>query len=284
MTNIRKQTFIEKLQHFARVEGRGIRDEYGHDDYWPMRGETVLARMIATYLARPEIEDRWPEDNWFLSLPNHLVTAFEAFRTEPAFEIGRKAYALVTGDHAIPNLVDVYAGGLHRALVAHGIARLMSVLSGEAWLRSALEDRFGAQMQAIETAWRRFVRVAYTKLIVRINAERHRGNTGIFGATTLMTWACAGRVMCTFEGPGGSDDVRRGRLRSDRRALWPELTGRAMAIVRRHDQRGHRPLGHRQAAAQRHRGDRMTSLAMISILRRRCDMSCSASTDRTPIR
>ena len=203
MTNIRKQTFIEKLRHFARVEGRGIRDEYGHVDYSPQRGETVLARMIAAYLTRPEIEDRWPEDNWFLSLPNYLVTAFEAFRTEPEFEAGRKAYALVTDNHEIPNLVDAYAGGLHRLLVAHGIARLMSVLSGEAWLRDALEDRFGAQMQAIETAWRRFVSVAYAKLIVRINAERHRGNAGIFGATKLMTWACAGRVMCTFEGPEG---------------------------------------------------------------------------------
>ena len=61
----------------------------------------------------------------------------------------------------------------------------MSVLSGEAWLRGALEDRFGAQMQTIETAWRRFVSVAYVKLIVRINAESHRGNAGIFGATAM---------------------------------------------------------------------------------------------------
>lgn len=203
MSNIRKQTFIERLLHFARVEGRGIRDEYGHADYGSQRGEFVLARMIATYLTRPEIEDRWPEANWFLGLPDLLVEAFEAFRTEPEFEIGRKAYACMTNSREIPSLVDVHTGGIHRVLVVHGIARLMWVLSEEPWLRGALEDRFNVQMCAIEEAWRRFVALAYAKLIVRINAEQHRGNKGAFGNTTLMTWACAGRVMFTFQGSEG---------------------------------------------------------------------------------
>lgn len=201
-----KQTFIERLKHFARVDGRGIRDEYGHDDYCPQRGQTVLAHMIATYLERPWIEDCWPEDNWFHNLPNILVSAFEAFRTEPEseFRAGRLVYASEVDGREIPNLVDAYAGGLHRLLVAQGIARLMSVLSGETWLRGALEDRFGAQMQAIETAWRRFVSVAYAKLIKRVNSESHRGNVGTFGNTELMTWACAGRVMFTFKSPEGT--------------------------------------------------------------------------------
>ncbi len=205
---MQKQTFIEKLRHFAKVEGRGIRDEYGHNDYRPWRGENVLARMIATFLERPCIEDLWPEENWFLKLPNILVEAFEAFRTEPAFLDGRLAYAHVMDGREIPNLVDVQAGGLHRVLVAHGIARLMSVLSGEGeWLKGALQDRFEGQMQEIKTAWSRFVRVAYAKLIRRVNAEAHRGNSGnsgIFGTTKLMTWACAGRVSFTFKGPEGT--------------------------------------------------------------------------------
>jgi len=32
---MRKQTFIEKLRHFAKVEGIGVPDEYGHADYRP---------------------------------------------------------------------------------------------------------------------------------------------------------------------------------------------------------------------------------------------------------
>lgn len=167
MTNIRKQTFIERLSHFAIVSGRGIPDEYGHADYRGMRGETILARMIATYLARSEIVDRWPDGNWFHDLPNHLVAAFEAFRTAPEFEVGRRLYEREV-EREIPNLVDAHAGGIHRLLVAHGIARLVAVLSGEVWLKEACRDRFEAQMDAITAAWRRFVGVAYAKTLARI--------------------------------------------------------------------------------------------------------------------
>jgi|SRR6185369_695664 len=203
--NIRKHTLIERLRHFAKVEGRGIRDEYGHDDYRPSRGETTLATMVADYLERPWIEDCWPEENWLLNLPNLLVSAFEAFRREPEFQWGRVLYASECDGREIPNIVDAQAGGINRVLVANGVARMMSVLSGEgAWLRDACHARFEGQMQEIDKAWRRFVRVAYSKMIARINAESHRGNTGTFGATKLMTFACAGRVILTFASDSGT--------------------------------------------------------------------------------
>lgn len=198
-----KQEFIDRLRWFAVDEGRGMPDEYGHADYWPQRGETVLATMIADYLERPWIEDRRPEENWLQNLPNILVTAFDAFRTEPDFRAGRMLYKHEV-EREIPNLVDVHAGGIHRMLVALGVARLVAVLSGELWLKEACRDRFEAQMQEIEKAWRKFVRVAYAKLIARINAESHRGNVGTFGATKLMTFACAGRVMLTFQSDAGT--------------------------------------------------------------------------------
>jgi hypothetical protein len=49
ITNIRKQTFIEKLLHFAKVEGRGIRDGTGGSD-------DVRRRRL-----RPDRRALWPE-------------------------------------------------------------------------------------------------------------------------------------------------------------------------------------------------------------------------------
>jgi hypothetical protein len=86
--------------------------------------------------------------------------------------------------------------------VAHSLCRLIPLLTGQEWLREALESALGAQMQVIDHAWRRFVRVAYRKLMPRING---RGNSGLFGSTTLLTFDCAGRVMFTFR--RGSGDM-----------------------------------------------------------------------------
>lgn len=198
-----KTEFIAALRRFVKTQGVGMLDEYSHPDYRPSRGETILAAMLADYLERPDVSDTSEYINWFAHMPQIIVAAFEAFRTDPAFEVGRKAYAVECDGREIPDLVDVYAGGIYRQLVAMSVCRLIPWLSGEQWLRGELDGYLNAEMKAIDHAWRRFVRTAYRKLIVRINAERHRGNSGMFGSTMLTTWAGMGRVVFTFERPDG---------------------------------------------------------------------------------
>src|SRR6185503_14332355 len=102
-------------------------------------------------------------------------------------------------EREIPDLFEIHDGGLHRMLVVGALVRLCVVLSGCQWLQEKLGLAFNAQSAVIDQAWRRFVRVAYAKMMERINGEQHRGNVGLFGATTLSTFACAGRVIFAFE-------------------------------------------------------------------------------------
>jgi len=133
-----------------------------------------------------------------LDVPKYVVEAYADFSADPKWEAERLAYRTETGCD-IPDLVDAHAGGLHRTLVAHSVCRLLPLLAKAPWLKAMLESTLGAQMAVIEHAWRRFVRVAYRKLMPRVKAERHRGNAGMFGTTKLMTFDCAGRVMFTFQ-------------------------------------------------------------------------------------
>jgi hypothetical protein len=200
---VNKQEFITRLQMFALDEGRGLPDEYGHPDYAPGRGETMLASMFANWLSASACPDEESGLVWARDIPQLIVEAYADFAYSPEWSAARRAYRIRT-DHDIPDLVDVYAGGLHRSMVAHSVCRLMPLLAEAPWLRSMLESKLGAQMEVIDHAWRRFVKIAYRKLMPRIKAESHRGNSGRFGATTLVTYAMAGRVMFTFQRPSGS--------------------------------------------------------------------------------
>lgn len=193
-----KQEFINRLRWFAANEGDGLPDEYGHPDYAPSRGETMLAGMLARWLDESGVPDGDQFDNWERDIPRYVVEAYADFATDPKWELARDAYRKELF-YDIPDLVDVYAGGLHRTLVAHSVCRLMPLLAEAKWLKSMLESTLNAQMEVIDHAWRRFVRVAYRKLMPRIKTERHRGNAGVFGSTRLLTFDCAGRVMFTFQ-------------------------------------------------------------------------------------
>lgn len=198
-----KQEFIIRLQEFAANEGVGLPDEYGHPDYAPGRGEAMLASMFANWLSASACPDEESGLVWARDIPQLVVESYADFAYSPEWSAPRRAYRKRT-DHDIPDLVDVYAGGLHRSLVAHSVCRLMPLLAEAPWLRSMLESTLGAQMEVIDHAWRRFVKVAYRKLMPRIKAESHRGNSGQFGSTALLTYAMAGRVMFTFERASGS--------------------------------------------------------------------------------
>lgn len=200
-----KQEFISKLRWFAENKGAGLPDEYGHPDYAPSRGETLLAYLLARYLDDPGIPGESPGINWLVDLPRHLVEAYAEFSTARRWSDARLAYKHQTG-HDIPDLVDAHKGGLHRLLVAHSVARLMQLLAGECggWLKSRIESTCEAQNEVIDHAWRQFIRVAYRKIMPRIKKERHRGNTGTFGTTDLLTYVMAGRVMFTFRRGGDS--------------------------------------------------------------------------------
>lgn len=194
-----KSQFIRELLRFVACEGVGIRDEYGHADYQSSRGEIMLVDAIAGYFeAHTEIPDKVLGINWFKDVPAYLVDAFIEFRTDPKHEELRKCYrAEVKCD--IPDLLDI-CGGFAHGHVTRDLTRLMPLLAGRgSWLRSELESYFNGEMTVIDHAWRRFIRQCYRPgLIQRIKVEDHRGNAGIFGRTTLRSWAGMGRVMFTF--------------------------------------------------------------------------------------
>jgi len=194
-----KDTFVAALRRFAEVGGDELWDPiYERKGYRTCRGEQTLAHGIAKYLDDLSIPGDTLGINWYHDLHSHLVDAFVEFRTHEKWEALRKAYKIKTEGSEIPDLVEVHIGGLHRLHVIHQIAYLVTVLSGEVWLRPKLEGYFNAQQHCIDQAWERFVRVGYRQLMPRIKKESHRGNRGQFGETTLLTYAMAGRVMFTF--------------------------------------------------------------------------------------
>jgi hypothetical protein len=209
-----KAEYIAALRRFAACGGARVYDHwYDRLGYNESRGDRVLAGAIADYLDDPGI----PIDeyvNWFAHLDEFLVDAFEDFRTLDKWRPVREKYAAEhehRRDAEIPDLVNAHVGGLHRMLAVMSVSRLCATLAGEReckWLRPRLEAHFGAQQSCIDQAWSRFVRVGYRELMPRIKEERHRGNSGEFGRTTLLTWACAGRVMFTFKRGKDEDDVQ----------------------------------------------------------------------------
>lgn len=192
-----KAQLIDRLRWFAENQGRGMPDEYGHPDYAPSRGEPFLANLFARWLEESDlVEEKY--SNWLVHLPQHVIAAYDEFATSPKWAVARKAYRIRT-EHDLPDLVNVHQGGLYRLMMAHDVVRLLPLLTESPWLTERLASAINAQSEVIDHAWRRFVRVAYAKLMPRIKAESHRGNSGVLGTTTLMTWACAGRVMMTFQ-------------------------------------------------------------------------------------
>jgi len=206
-----KNNFVTVLRHFVRTDGEDTPDGYGRIGLRPSRGQGLLVGAIADYLDDPRIPDGDHGRNWLADLPEYLDECFDELRTHKKWAPLRKKYEQEAG-HEIPSFVNVHEGGLHRVLVVHDIVRLMPLLAqvatkcepegryptGLSWLETKLDVYVNAQMQVIEHAWHRFVRVAYRKLMPRIKQERHRGNSGKFGKITLLSYAIAGRVMFTF--------------------------------------------------------------------------------------
>jgi hypothetical protein len=187
---LNKTRFVSELRRYVRVTDRLA------------RGMVPLLLAIANYF---EDHTEIPEDqlgiNWCRDLGDHLVDAFEEFRKDPKHAVLRSQYREIRG-YDIPSLVDI-RGSFEYGFVSRDIARVMGDVTaqmyGGDWLKAELEGRFGAQSHAIEEAWRTFVRKCYrTGLYDQIKAESHRGNSGEFGSTTLMTYVMAGRIMFTF--------------------------------------------------------------------------------------
>jgi hypothetical protein len=189
-----KARFIGRLRHFAATNGADTPDGYGRIGYRPGRGLTVLAVGIAQYLDDPAIPGPSLGLNWLRDLPLYLTEAFRAFRESPRWDDLRRVYR-EHADHEIPSLVNIHEGGLHRSMVAHDIVRLVPILADAEWLAARLAEHVNAQWGVVTQAWQDFLRVIYREVMPRIKAETHCGE---FGATTLLSFACAGRVMFTF--------------------------------------------------------------------------------------
>lgn len=189
-------TFIDSLKVFASEGGERLFDVvYDRTGYNECRGERILARGLEKYFSSLQ---NAMSAHFYYHLKLYLVDAFEEFRTHEKWVALRRAYATQT-DHEVPDLLNVHVGGLHRLLAVNQLSYMCTVLSGKKWMRSALESYFHAQQYCIDASWGNFVRKGYRTLLPKIKEESHRGNKGQFGETTLMTYACAGRVMFTFQ-------------------------------------------------------------------------------------
>jgi hypothetical protein len=197
-----KAVFIGCLRLFVKCKGRGLPDEYGHPDYAPSRGEVLLAGAFADYLSQDSVPNGDQHENWHKDLGRYLVDAYTEFRTADRWDSLRAEHGRqVEGRWDIPDLLDI-RGGVYRALLTHSLCRLMPLLAGEEnehWLRASLQSYFDGQNTVVHQSWDRFVRVAYRGLMPRIKDETHRGNSGVFGDTELMTYDCAGRVLFGFK-------------------------------------------------------------------------------------
>lgn len=172
------------------------------------RGMAGLLIAVADYF---EEHDEIPEEisgcNWCHDLGDHLVDAFEEFRNDPKYEALRANYLAVTeGRCRIPSLVDVRGGFDHGHVTFH-LAKVMGEVTKEIhggdWLAADLEARFDAQKTVLAEVWQTFIRRCYRRgLYDRIKDEEHRGNSGEFGKTTLLTYAMAGRIMFTIQREG----------------------------------------------------------------------------------
>lgn len=188
-----KAQFIAALETFVDYEGQKTTDEYGRQ-YGIHRGQATLMRGVLQCLRETTEPDY---TSWLTYLDRFLGDAFAEIRTADHFAALRVAYTAEVGDD-VPDLFEIHDGGLHRLLVVQALVRLCVVLSGCQWVQEKLSLAFNAQSAVIDQAWRRFARVAYAPMIKRVNAESHRRNVGAFGATTLTTFACAGRVVFAF--------------------------------------------------------------------------------------
>lgn len=192
-----KTKFVAALRKFLAT---GVTPDNPHGDYRSTRGELELIHVITQYFEdHTEIPDKELGLNWLCDLHKHLVEAFEEFRTHPKHQALREIYRSQT-EHEIPDLLDV-RGGHARIHVVYDLLKFFPDVTdrmGGDWLHADLKTYFEAQDTVIEHAWRRFVRLCYRPIAHRIKAESHRGNSGLFGRTTLRSYVLAGRIMFTF--------------------------------------------------------------------------------------
>jgi hypothetical protein len=207
----RRDRFVAMLERFVTYDGTRTPDGFERKlSYQPSRGETVLMGALADYLkATPECDFG---ENWLAYLPKRVAAAFEHFRCSREHISTRAVYLAQTGS-PIPSLINAHEGHLHRTLVVHSVVRLLPIIAAQSidegermpWLETALDSYLRAQDNAIAQAWHGFVDRHYVPLLRRIKDESHRGNSGTFGETELLTWAGMGRVMFQFQ-RGGADE------------------------------------------------------------------------------
>lgn len=192
-----KTKFVAAIREFLKT---GETPDYPKGDYRDSRGELLLIDAIAKYFEdHTEIIDKEMGLNWLADLHKYLVEAFEEFRTDAKHQALRETYRAQT-QHDIPDLLDVRCGHA-RIHVMYDLLKFLPDITGRCggeWLERDLKTYFGAQDEVIEHSWRRFVRLCYRPIAHRIKEERHRGNSGLFGRTTLRSYVLAGRIMFTF--------------------------------------------------------------------------------------
>lgn len=206
-----KTQFVAALRRFLAT-GKTT-TPYHHDEYSPSRGELLLIDAIARYFEdHTEIDDQELGLNWFCDLKKHLVDAFEEFRTHPKHQVLRETYKSQMGGvwpEGIPDLLDV-RGSFGWQHVTRDLVELLPLIAGRcggAWLKRDLDGYFHAEAEVINHAWRRFIRCCYRPFAPQLKQVQHRGNSGLFGRTTLRSYGTAGRVMFTFARTEAPSDV-----------------------------------------------------------------------------
>jgi len=182
---------------------------YEHGEYKPSRGELVLVAAIADFLeAHTEIPDKELGINWFHDLAPHLVDAFVEFRIHPKHSTLRQIYREHTDNEEIPDLLDM-RGRYVWQRVTRDLVKLMPLVAGRCggeWLAHELEAYFEGERRVIYHAWRRFLRVCYRPIALRLKTE---GNTakGVFGRTMLNVDSGIGRIQFQFARTSKLPDV-----------------------------------------------------------------------------
>lgn len=191
---MKKAELVEELGNFIRHNG-GI-----------MKGETIFASVLMTYVSRLEI----PSDVEYTfttveqKIPQMVIGAIHLFENsdEPWVVKARSQYVDEVGrPFEDPTRIDCSLEAiLNVAIIKRIVDKVVSDFTG-----TQVETLLNAERELVRLHFYKFLNQVYSlgglKEIVASNTAR--GMSGEFGSTTLRCFSTAGRLMFTFARTNG---------------------------------------------------------------------------------
>lgn len=192
---------------------------YGNTNSEPqrgrMRGQATFALYLASYVEHLTIPADQEYDFWDIDnhIPRIIVGAIRAFEKseEPWIIEFRKTYEKET-EQPFYDPTHVYSGNnVAAVLEVEMIKELVHGIMGPRadYLRNNIDALLNAERHVVGLRFAQFEdQVYYVGGMSKIIAKcRFKGMSGKFGATTLRSYAIAGRLMFTFaRGSGENED------------------------------------------------------------------------------